>query len=68
MKQNASKSPSAACTHHWDIEPPHGPVSKAQCRLCGAKTEFQNWQQWDEIETMQLKWRRGRKLKNEIKL
>ncbi len=31
-----------ACTHHWIIETPEGPVSKGTCRMCGAEREFSN--------------------------
>lgn len=30
------------CRHHWVIDTPHGPVSKGECRLCGAQAEFRN--------------------------
>jgi len=31
------------CVHYWDIESPNGPVSKAICRKCKAKTYFKNY-------------------------
>ena len=30
------------CVHWWRIREPNGPVSKARCKLCGAKREFEN--------------------------
>ncbi len=31
-----------ACTHHWIIETPEGPVSEGRCRICGEEREFAN--------------------------
>jgi hypothetical protein len=28
------------CVHHWLIDSPTGEVSKAVCKLCGARREF----------------------------
>ncbi len=30
------------CVHWWRIREPSGPVSKARCKLCGAKRTFEN--------------------------
>ena len=30
----------ATCAHHDIIETPHGPVSKARCKLCGEEREY----------------------------
>ncbi|KKN02111.1 hypothetical protein LCGC14_1121140 [marine sediment metagenome] len=30
----------APCVHHDIIEMPHGPVSKARCKLCGEEREY----------------------------
>ncbi len=39
-----------ACTHHWVIATPDGPVSTGRCRLCGGEREFRNsietWGGW----------------------
>ena len=31
-----------ACTHHFLIEPPSGPVSQGRCRFCGDERDFRN--------------------------
>jgi hypothetical protein len=31
-----------ACTHHWIIEPPNGPVSTGRCGRCGHERTFDN--------------------------
>lgn len=30
------------CKHHWLIEPPDGPTSKAVCKMCGEVKMFDN--------------------------
>lgn len=30
------------CVHHWVLESPNGPTSKAVCEKCDAKDEFPN--------------------------
>ena len=30
------------CPHHWDVETPHGPLSRGVCRLCGEAKDFPN--------------------------
>ena len=30
------------CMHHWVIDSPHGQMSYAKCKLCGAVAEFYN--------------------------
>ncbi len=34
--------PPELCPHWWKIKEPSGPVSKARCKLCGAKRKFDN--------------------------
>ena len=34
--------PPELCPHWWRIKEPNGPVSKARCKKCGAKREFEN--------------------------
>jgi hypothetical protein len=34
-----------ACRHHWIIDPPGGPTSRALCKHCGTVSEFQNYVQ-----------------------
>jgi len=31
------------CAHHWVIESPGGPTSRAICKRCGSVTEFSNY-------------------------
>ena len=31
------------CVHHWMIESPRGPTSKAKCKKCGVEREFANF-------------------------
>ena len=31
-----------ACTHHWVIDRPDGPVSRGVCKLCQEVREFEN--------------------------
>ena len=31
------------CAHHWVIESPGGPTSRAMCKRCGSVTEFSNY-------------------------
>ena len=31
-----------ACTHHWEIDRPNGPVSRGVCKLCQEVREFEN--------------------------
>lgn len=41
---------SAACMHHWIIQPASGPVSEGACQNCGEVKEFKNYVQantWD---------------------
>lgn len=33
----------SVCAHHWVIESPGGPTSKAMCKRCGSVTEFSNY-------------------------
>ena len=40
--QGAPATPSE-CTHHWVIDTPSGPMSRGQCKLCGAEREFKNF-------------------------
>jgi hypothetical protein len=37
------------CCHHWVIEFAVGPLSKGECRLCGAERVFRNHLRWAEI-------------------
>ena len=30
------------CTHYWDIDPAIGPISRGECRYCGAERQFIN--------------------------
>ena len=30
------------CEHHWMIEPQRGPISRGECRKCGAVKDFAN--------------------------
>ncbi len=30
------------CVHHWIIDTPKGPTSKARCKICRAQREFSN--------------------------
>ena len=30
------------CAHHWMIDRPNGPTSRAICKLCGESAEFTN--------------------------
>lgn len=30
------------CKHHWMVESPNGPTSRAVCKLCGQQEEFRN--------------------------
>ena len=30
------------CQHHWMIEPPEGPESRAECTNCGSQRTFSN--------------------------
>ena len=32
----------AACSHHWILQPANGPESQGVCRGCGAKRMFRN--------------------------
>jgi len=36
-------TPRAEHAHHWLIEEASGPVSRGQCKRCGATKEFKNW-------------------------
>jgi hypothetical protein len=45
-----------ACSHHWRIETPTGPVCNAICLQCGAEREFRTaaenqWVTRSEAET-----------------
>ncbi len=40
--QRDSKGRFVACVHHWNIEEPNGPTSKAVCAKCDAQREFAN--------------------------
>ena len=31
-----------ACNHHWIIDPPNGPTSSGNCKMCGRKRKFPN--------------------------
>ena len=31
-----------SCTHHYILEPPHGPQSEGTCKHCGHKAVFTN--------------------------
>jgi hypothetical protein len=37
------------CYHHWVIDLAVGPLSKGECRLCGAERLFRNHLRWAEI-------------------
>jgi len=42
-----------ACNHHWVIDPPNGPTSSGNCKLCGLKRRFPNSSEdsiWDGAE------------------
>jgi len=30
------------CRHHWVIEPPNGPFSRGECRVCREVRQFKN--------------------------
>lgn len=32
----------SVCKHHWLIDPPDGPTSKAVCKICGEVKMFDN--------------------------
>jgi hypothetical protein len=38
----AVQVPKEECRHFWVIEVANGPVSRGQCKYCGAKKEFYN--------------------------
>lgn len=42
IKQTRLALPPELCPHWWRIREPKGPVSRARCKLCGAKREFEN--------------------------
>jgi hypothetical protein len=53
-QQTATPQRAAVCRHHWLIDPPSGPTSHGQCRLCGAEREFSNFDDrltWSEPPT-----------------
>jgi hypothetical protein len=43
IKERARTQPEKeACRHYWVIEVANGPVSRGECKYCGAKKEFYN--------------------------
>ena len=45
--------PRGTCNHHWLIDPPSGPISTGQCKLCGRARQFPNSSEdsiWDGAE------------------
>jgi hypothetical protein len=34
--------PDSTRVHHWNIEPPNGPVSAGVCDVCGESRDFKN--------------------------
>lgn len=41
--QPAQEAETAACCHHWSIQPATGPVSQGVCKNCGELREFKNY-------------------------
>lgn len=42
------------CCHHWVIDVAVGPLSKGECRLCGAERLFRNHLRWAEIAPVRV--------------
>jgi hypothetical protein len=43
VKEKARPRPQKkACRHYWVIEVANGPVSRGECKCCGAKKDFYN--------------------------
>lgn len=41
--EEASSKVQLACSHHWFVEAPKGPVGQGVCRKCGESKEFVNY-------------------------
>ena len=39
-----------ACTHHWAIDRPAGPISKGVCKKCGETRQFSNSVEYSIIQ------------------